>query len=374
MRVVHILKAAGIAGTERHLLELLPALRQNGVDARVVMLTPPDGSAQILIDAARQRDIPTDLVALPRTAAPATLAALTRLLRAQRPDIVHTHMIHADLYGTLAARLAGVRRVAHSIHSDDPRFNRWPLRLLNRGLWRLTDAGVCISEAVRRYTEQVEGAAPHKLRIISHGLADHPRHDREAMRARLAAEVAGLPMDGVWVGQFCRLVEPKGLPYTLDAFAQVMGDYPNAHLLIAGDGVLRDSLHAQAERLNLGGRAHFLGWRPDAPELMAALDLFLMPSLWEGFGITLLEAMRQAVPILGSTAGAIGEVVVHGETGLTVPPADTDALAGGLRTLLADPALRQRMGEAGLARLREHYSPQRMVTAHLALYRELTGA
>jgi len=369
MRVFHLIKAAGIAGAERHLLDLLPGLRANGIDAQFLLLTPPGEAAQPLIEAARARDIPTQTLSLPRSASPSALMELSNLLRDSKPDIVHTHLIHADLYGTIATRLAGIRRVIHSVHNDNPHFDRLPLRVMFRALWALTERGVCISQAVQRYVLKVEGAPADKLHQIYYGLPlPVPRYDRQTIRAGLAAQILDLPIDGVWVGIFSRLIEQKGIPYGLAAFAQVASEYPTAHLLIAGDGVLRADLEAQAQNLGLGGRVHFLGWRTDAPQLMAGLDLFLMPSLWEGFGMTLLEAMAQAVPILGSTAGAIPEVVRDGDTGLTVPPADATAIAIALRRLLADASLRQRMGLAGLARLTSHFSAEKMIQAHVRLY------
>lgn len=372
MRVVHIIKAAGIAGAERHLLDLLPGLRANGIDAQFLLLAPPNNVADGLIDAARARDIPTQTVELPRTAAPATLFKLRAAIRALKPNIVHTHLIHGDLYGTVAARLAGTKRVIHSLHNDTPKFDRLPLRLLFRGLWLMTDNGVCISRAVERYALKIEGAPVHKLRQIYYGMPlPTLRHDRNAVRAQLVSEVKGLPPFGLWIGIFSRLIEQKGIHYGLSAFAQIASDYPDTHILIAGDGALKTELEAMTSALGLTERVHFLGWRTDAPYLMTALDLFLMPSLWEGFGMTLLEAMSQTVPVLGSTAGAIPEIVLHGETGLTVPPADVEALAGALRTLLSDAALRQQMGEAGFARLYAHFSAEAMIQAHLALYRQV---
>lgn len=371
MRVLHVIKAAGIAGAERHLLDLLPGLRTHQIDAQFVLLSPPHGVAAPLIEAAQARDIPVHTVSLPRTASPSTVWALRRVFRALSPDVVHTHLIHADLYGTVAARLAGVKRVVHSIHNDTPKFDRLPLRVMFRGIWALTDAGVCISQAVHRYALNIEGAPAHKLRQIYYGLPlPAPRYDRAELRAQLTADVTGLPPDGIWIGIVSRLIEQKGISYGLQAFAQVAAAHPDAHILIAGDGALRAELEAQAAALGLAGRVHFLGWRTDAPRLMAALDLFLMPSLWEGFGMTLLEAMSQAVPIIGSTAGAIPEVVQHGETGLTVPPADVGALAGALETLLGDARLRQQMGDAGLARLNAHFGAQAMIDAHLRLYHQ----
>lgn len=370
MRITHILKAAGIAGAERHLLDLLDGLRRDhGHDARAVMLAPPGGAAQPLIDAARARDIPTTVIDLPRSASPGALAALIGHLRAEKPDLVHTHMIHADLYGTLAARLAGVRRVFSTTHNTGPHLRRWPVRLLYRALWPLTERGVCVSDAVRRYLIEQVGAPTDKLTRIHHGLPlPVPRHERAAVRAGLCAEIPALSAEGRWVGAVSRLIDAKGLNDGLDAFAQLTGEFPDAHLFIAGDGPLRADLELQAARLGLAGRVHFLGWRDDAPRLMAALDVYFMPSLREGFGMTLLEAMAQAVPVVSTTVDAVPEVVSDGVTGFTVPPADARALAAALRRLLSDSGLRAQMGAAGLARLNDHFSAAAMVAAHAALY------
>lgn len=370
MRITHILKAAGIAGAERHLLDLLDGLRRDhGHDARAVMLAPPSGAAQPLIDAARARSIPTTVIDLPRSAAPGTLAALIGHLRAEKPDLVHTHMIHADLYGTLAARLAGVRRVFSTTHNTGPHLRRWPVRLLYRALWPLTERGVCVSDAVRRYLVETVGAPADKLTRIHHGLPlPAPRHERAAVRADLCAEIPGLSAEGRWIGAVSRLIDAKGLIYGLAAFALLAGEFPDAHLLMVGDGPLRAELESQAAVLGLAGRVHFLGWRDDAPRLMAALDVYLMPSLREGFGMTLLEAMGQTVPVVSTTVDAIPEVVADGVTGFTVPPADAGALAGALRRLLSDSGLRAQMGAAGLAHLNNHFSAAAMVSAHAALY------
>src|SRR5690606_31815322 len=114
---------------------------------------------------------------------------------------------------------------------------------------------------------------------------------------------------------------------------------------VAGDGPRRDEIAAQIAALDLSGRVHLLGWRDEPLRVVAALDLLLMPSTREGFGMTLLEAMSQSVPVIGSTASAIPEVILNDETGLTVPPRDPDALADALRRLLSDAALRQRFGQ-----------------------------
>jgi glycosyltransferase involved in cell wall biosynthesis len=166
----------------------------------------------------------------------------------------------------------------------------------------------------------------------------------------------------------CRLIEQKGVVYGLRAFAQIAPQFPPAHVVIAGDGALRGTLEAEARKLGISQRVHFLGWREDTANILAALDVLLMPSLWEGFGLVLLEAMAQTVPIIGSAVSAIPEVVVDGETGLLAPPRDADALASALAQLLGDEGLRRHMGLMGQDRVESVFSVEQMVTATLNLY------
>jgi glycosyltransferase involved in cell wall biosynthesis len=168
-----------------------------------------------------------------------------------------------------------------------------------------------------------------------------------------------------------RLIEQKGIHYGLRGFARIAADFPRAHLLIIGDGALRGALEAEVAQLGIAPQTHFLGWRADAPDLMQGIDVFLMPSLWEGFGLTLLEAMNAALPIIGSRVGAIPEVVVDGETGYLVGPRDSDAIAAALATLLADAPLRHHCGLLGQDRLETNFSSDKTVDNTLAVYARL---
>jgi len=293
-------------------------------------------------------------------------------LRDARPDLVHTHLIHADLYGIPAARWAGVRGVVSSRHNDD-RFRRWlPVRVLSRWLWRQADAGIAISEAIRRFAIAYEGVSPQKIHTIHYGLDPASVHAPPDARTRLRQEL-GLPADAPLVGSVCRLIEQKGLDNALDGFAQVAAEFPAAHYAIAGDGPLRGALEAQAARLGVADRVHFLGWRADAPAIFAALDVLLAPSRWEGFGLVFLEAMALGVPVISTRVSAIPEVIADGETGWLVPPDDPAAIAGALRAALADPGERCRRGEAGRARLESQFTVDAMVERTLAVYRGVVG-
>lgn len=366
MRVVHIIKVTGIAGAEQHLIRLLTGLRIKQIDASIILLVEPRNLMDDYVHLLTRRDVPIERLVIHHHADISLLWRLTSLLGRLKPDIVHTHLIHADLYGIPAARLAGVSLVFSSRHNDDAFRHRAPVKFVNRLLWRMVDMGIGISESITRFSIEVEDAPPEKLHTIHYGLeTDTQPLNRHQAHTEIIAEL-GLPTGSTLIGMVCRLTEQKGVRYAIEAFAQIASEYSDAHLLIAGKGPLQAELEALAS--SLPNRVHFLGWRGDVPSLMAAFDIFLMPSLWEGFGLVLLEAMAQQTPIIASGVSAIPEIVVDQETGLLVAPRDVKGLAKALKQLLEDKPLRQHMGLLGRDRLETHFDVQQMVDQTAALY------
>lgn len=372
MRVVHIIKVTRISGAERHLLVLLAGLIRRGVDARLVVLVERDRPMDDMLSEARDRDIPITRLVIRRDYDIALLWQLRALLREQKPDIAHTHLVHADLFGYFAAKTAGISRVVSSRHNDDQfRFQpRW--RRIHRRLWTWCAGGIAISESIKRFAIKVEGAPTEKIAVVQYGIdfAWLSDDDVESARQQLRADL-GLDRDALLLGMVCRLVEQKGIPYALEAMRRCRAQFPQAHLVIAGDGEKADELRRLASALGIADRVHWLGWRSDAADLMAAFDLLLVPSLWEGFGLVLLEAMARRVPMIASRVGAIPEVLVHGETGILIEPRDVNALAQAMARLLDDRALRKYLGLLGAARLEERFSVERMVEGTIAVYERI---
>ena len=372
MRIAHIIKVTRISGAERHLLFLLAGLRTRGVDARLIILIEPDQPMDDMVAAAEARRIPIRRVAIGRDYDLLLPWRLQRVLRQAKPDIVHTHLVHADTYGYVAAKLAGVAAVVSSRHLDDAFRYRARWRRINRRLWRMIDAGIAISAAMKQFALEIEAAPASKVHVVRYGmeyswLSDE---DIDAARLRLRTELK-LPADAQLLGMACRLVEQKGIPYALEALRRIRSDFPRAQLVIAGDGEKAGELRRLASMLGIADRVFWLGWRADAAELMAAFDIFLLPSLHEGFGLVLLEAMSRRLPIVASRVGAIPEVIVHGETGILVEPRNVDDLAQAMTRLLRDRALRKYMGLLGAARLEEHFSVERMVDGAIAVYEKV---
>jgi glycosyltransferase involved in cell wall biosynthesis len=370
IKICHIFKITGVAGSENHLLSLASHLDRRRYRLIFCLLVErePDLSAYV----AALASVGVEVAQFPIRADvdPHLLWRLARFLRACRPDVVHTHLIHGDLYGTLAARLAGVPAMVSTKHNDNAFRRRGFYARLDRALARWQDRIITISHHLKRFCIEVEGLPPEKIVPIHYGLdADaflRPRQSGKDVRQEF-----GIPSDAPLVGVVGRLTEQKGHRYLFQAFARVLEALPSAHLLVVGDGELRPALERQVAAAGLGQRVTFAGWRRDVARVMAALDVLAMPSLWEGFGLVLLEAMAASRPIVASRVSAIPEIVTHGETGLLVPPKDVAALARALLNFLRDPARAKEMGRRGRERLAQQFTVDRMVEQIQAVYDDL---
>jgi glycosyltransferase involved in cell wall biosynthesis len=265
------------------------------------------------------------------------------------------------VYAGLAGRLARRPVIWHvRIAERDP--------LLDRLLARLARAIVVNSQAVgRRFGRPAAG----KVRCIHNGVdlaRFTPQKAPPALRASLGL-LDGAPV----VASVGRFVAFKGYGHLLEAARSVHQAMPAAHWVLAGDGELRGTLEAQCRGLGLEAVVHFTGWRDDVPDLLALCDVFVLPSLSEHFGRVLIEAMAMARAVVATDAGGVPEIVVHGETGLLVPPAQPKALAEAVLALLENPARAARLGAAGRRRSEERFSLPRHVEAVEALYHEIIG-
>jgi glycosyltransferase involved in cell wall biosynthesis len=255
-------------------------------------------------------------------------------------------------------------------HNDDRFFLNPFVGLAHYVLSGQQDIIIAISNHIAHFTIQRGVRHPSRVRRVYHGLDVPDSRDLERERARVRREI-GVPDSAFLVGNVGRLAPQKGQRHLIGAMPLLLARVPDAHAVIAGGGDLEDYLRDLAAEVGVAERVHVLGPRPDVPSLMQALDAFAMPSIWEGFGIVLLEAMAAGLPIVASRVATIPEVVVDGETGLLVPAGDAGALAEALATLADDPQRAQTMGVAGRERLRRYFSIDKMVGDTELLYREV---
>ncbi|HEX3049823.1 MAG TPA: glycosyltransferase [Aggregatilineaceae bacterium] len=370
--VIHLSKMTGAAGSEGHLLILLPGLRARGVDARLWILVEPDNPVQEYVARCEALGIPTERIVIHGHLDPTLWWRLAKRFRQVKPAIVHTHLLHADLYGLPAARLARVPHIVNTQHADDPFRRKWIMRMLHHILWRIPHARIAISDAIRQFAIEVEGSPRDRISTVYYGLDLDRVPVLPGARTELCEQLQ-LPPDALIVGSVCRLVEVKALSDALQGFAQIVDQVPEAHYVIAGDGPLRGQLEAEALALGLDGRVHFLGWRSDPYPVFAALDVLLAPSIQEGFGLIFLEAMAVDVPAIGTRVSAIPEVIAEGETGWLVPLHDPDAIAAALLDALTNPEKARAFGAAGRQRLEANFTAEKMIDRTLAVYRSLDG-
>ena len=365
--VLHVAKMTGVAGMENHLLTLLPGLKVRGLDVRLLILSESDhpmGGYAARLEAA---GVPTLSVPIHRDLDLGLLRRLTRLFRDMRPDAVHTHLIHADWHGIVAAWQADIKSIFTTGHNDDPFRRRLVIRLAQRWLWQHVTKGIAISEAVRRFQISVEGAPLQRLVTIPYGLAITSDPPGEGKRAMVRHELGIEPQSPVF-GSVCRLVEQKGIDDALRAFWQISRRLADAHYAVIGDGPLRPALEAQAAGYQLAHRIHFVGWRDDATTLMTALDALVVPSRWEGFGLAVLEAMAARVPVIAASVGALPEIVLDGQTGYLTKPGDIEGLAQAMLDICEYPAQAHDMGEAAHRRVETEFSAERMIDRTAQVY------
>jgi glycosyltransferase involved in cell wall biosynthesis len=297
------------------------------------------------------------------------------LLRRQRFDILHTHCSMAGFLGRIAGRLAGVPVIVHTLHALASRDNQapWKQRVylaIERWLDGCTDQYVAVSAAMGRQVVEKRIADRRHVTVIHHGLDLDPYLQLQGSRGK--RRQLGLHPTCLVVGMVGRLEPQKGVEYLVDAMPRLCALHEDARVLIIGDGPLRQSLENRATRRGVHDRVRFLGWRTDVPEILAELDVFCMPSLWESLGYSILEAMACGVPVVASDVEGIPEVVVHGETGLLVPPGDPSALAEAISLLLDRPDLRCAMGRAGQKRVEQRFSERMMLDRYEQMYLDLS--
>lgn len=293
---------------------------------------------------------------------------LWRYLRRTRPDILHTHLFLTSCIGRLVAPLVGIRHVVVTIHRVEyPGIQKW----IERALSPLTTLYVTDSIAAGHMLVQRLGVPETKLRVIYNGI------DTEEFRAppdrSQARNSLGLDADEFVIGVIAHLYREKGHAFLLDAVARAKPSLPRFKLIVVGDGYLRHDLEQQASFLGLGENVTFLGQRSDLALLLAAMDVFVLPSSWEGFGIVLAEAMYMRVPVITTrNGGGCAEVVEAGDGGLLVDFGDIAALSGALKLLASAPPERKSMGDRGHARVTRMFTAEAMIARYAEMYRTLT--
>ena len=310
-----------------------------------------------------------------RTAIPLIGAKLFMFLAKRRYDLVHTHLLGANVLGSPVAALFKVPvRFNHDQATDDVRYRFFTHRWLDVLANRLNHHIIAGSESIRRFLCQEEGVPPSKVSVI------HNAVDLELLSPEMDSGVRekwrrawGLPPDALVIGGIGRLHYQKNFSLFLKVAAEISARFPQAVFVIAGDGPDRASLEDLSRKLGIASKVRFLGFVKELRELYLVMDLLLFPSLFEGTPLTVLGALAVGLPVVASNVDGIAETLADGKDALLVPPEDKELFVRQVCRLLADRELAQRLAQAGQEKVRRHYSAEAMVRQVEALYMKYLG-
>lgn len=363
IRVMHLLYYLSIGGLEQVVLNLTRQLDRNRYEPSVACLRE-SGTLKAEFE---KQNIPVFEFNSGEGLAFDLPFKLARLIKTQRVDIVHTHDLGPYLYGTVAAKLARVPVVIHTEHSYLTQ-NTQLLKLSERVLSWFTNKIISDSDAVTRFLVDEEQINPRKITTILNGV-DTDRFSKNGYNNKLKKSL-GLPDDSKVIGTVGRLVEVKDQHSLITAFAAVRKKVESCHLIIVGDGPLKENLKQLASQLGVDDYVHFPGKRRDIPQILDAMDIFVLSSLSEGLSLSLLEAMAASKPVIATAVGGNIEIINSDEVGVLVPARNPIALAEKLIRLLSKQSAAYEMGKKARQRVIEKFSLSAMTRAYQDVYEE----
>ncbi len=352
MTVLTVITPQRYSGAERMAVYLADGLTQRG--HRIVFACKRN---ELLLQELDQRGIeahPLPIAGKVNVLSPFLIARLARRIGA---DLIHTHLSTAALWGSIAGKLAGIPTVA-AVHA-----------LNVKTCFRFADLIATCSEGVREHL-LAQGVAPEKVQVLYNGV--YPESFDGLPPGAEVRQELGIDAEAPVIGEVAHLSAKKGQEHLLRATALLRERWPDLVCLLVGEGAQREPLTELAEQLGLGEAARFLGYRHDAPRVMQAMDVVVLPSVAkEGLGVCLIEAAFLGKAVVGSDAPGIREVLVDGETGLLAPVADAEGLAASIAYLLEDRERAAQMGARGRERARRLFTVEAMARRAEELYRQL---
>jgi glycosyltransferase involved in cell wall biosynthesis len=380
IKVLRIIARLNIGGPAIHVVNLNYGLDPARFESILVSGTENPGEGSML-DYALSHGVQP--IVIPEIVGEATfkprdlkaLAKLYRVIRRERPQIVHTHTAKAGFVGRIAAWLTGVPVVVHTFHGHVLQGYYRPLktqlmRRMESFLALLTDRIVAVSEQVKRDLIEYGVASEKKIDVVLLGFDLEPFFGCQQYKGEFLREL-GLDDGTRLVGIVGRIFPIKNHHLFLESAARVSSNADAVRFVIVGDGILRTEMENYARELSITDRVIFTGWRRDLPRIYAGMKVLVVCSDNEGTPVSAIEAMASGVPVVATRVGGLPDIITDGETGYLVPPRDPEALAGAVLRLLQDPELASRMGQASQTMARERFAVQRLITDTETLYLRL---
>lgn len=345
-------------------LNLASALPSDQVETHIGALI---GSGALMEQAA-QRNLPAIHFQFKFPADPRGIARLVSYCRKHKIQIVQSHGLRADAIARWACRLAGVSVIISTLHSIDP-WRRPPHVLLDRMTAPFVTKYIAVCEAAKNAAINREGIQPNKIQVIPIGVPPQviPRERRDELRNQYDVAENAWPVIGV----LANLRDMKGHRHIIQALPAILQENPDAVFLFAGRDDSEGAIREVARHSGVDSAIRFLGFVEDTPSVFAAMDVFLLPSDWEGFPVSILEAMQAGVPVIATHVGGIPEMIRDGQDGLLIPPKNPDAIALTVNRLAKDFALRATLARSADAHFQSSFTVDTMVQRMSKLFTEL---
>ncbi|MGM0484579.1 MAG: glycosyltransferase [Candidatus Krumholzibacteriota bacterium] len=365
IEVVHAIRSLEFGGAEKVVLKLSHLQRISGrISPRLACMV---GAGELRSEA-ESYGLPWTVTGMGGIKYLSPILRLVSFFRRIRPDIVHTHNLVAHVHAAPAARILGIP-VIHTKHGRAvSSFSRFPG--LRRWIYNLAARIAVVSDETGKNFIRKTGIDPGKVVTVYNGIEIEAFSGGGEGRLR---EELGIGDSETVIGSLSRLSPEKDHRTIMKAFSPVAAGHENCRLLIVGDGPLREELERMAAELSLSSRVVFAGFREDTAASLAAMDLFLQPSLEEGLSLTILEAAAAGVPIITTPVGGTPEIIVDGAEGVMVEPGSSRQLASAMESFLEEPERFEKMAEAAKRKVRDRFSLSAMERKYSGLYLEISG-
>jgi len=369
IKILHVIGGVEIGGAEKHILQLLEHMDQDRFEVHLCCLFPRP-FAQV----AEEAGITVHVINMKNKFNFLAVGQMIKIIRQNNIDIVHTHGVRANLVGRMGARLAGVKSIVTTVHSVlEQDYPAYLARLINKLMEKITERYVTRFITVSQLLQDdliAKGIAPRRVVTVHNGL-DPEEFNINRVNTDVRARFR-IPQEYPVIGIIARLHPVKGHDVFLQAAHELQKELPHTRFLMVGSGFHRPWIEAEVERLGLVGKAIFTGFMEDIPSVLAALDVLIVPSYSEGFGLTAIEAMAMGIPVVATRVGGLPEIITHQANGLLIAPGDSKDLTKKILWLLDNPVKAEEMIVQGKRTVADKFTIQGMVDKTQELYEQLT--